>query len=1017
MSSAYAAPQIGPRGNARRVTRYILIRAATLLVTVVAAVYLTILIANFGGQIDEFIKADIDFNVGLSMKGVRGLTTEERAEMAEARRQAAYEAAGLNTPFAVRCLRWLKRGLTLDWGETNMSFTGGWTSRSREIRSIILDSLPRSLLIFGSANLLLFFSTVLVALPLTNKRRSWLDRLIITLSPLSAAPAWVYGIILNLIALTTLGNVFAGSAFDAWPDTFKLAYVPMMMRHLVLPVLAIFLSGLFQGIYTWRTFFQLHAAEDYVELARAKGLPSGMLERRYILRPMLPALLTSFALIFVNLWQEVIILEQVFNVTGIGSVFFKVITFNVPDRTPFIVALVVTFAYLLAITVFVLDLVYTIVDPRIRIENRSQTVPGRVRRPKLQLRLPWKPPRQAPTTKMEAAWTQTDTRSPGGDTVKSGLEALNDVLGDFDVLERRRIVLLLPFASGEDNELLADRVYPDLGIAVRFESTNDPTARIEAEPYRQWGIILVHVAPEKPISPETLRDIRASLSAAARRIAQGSAAHARKCSLMTRIAAAKKACQRALDALNAPPHGQGSYPVVSDRPQRTSSSGSRRGLSLALRQMSRYPTAIVGLVLILVLIGASICTIIAIPYDRMIAQWREGEASWMNNPQDAPPAWINLFRRNKLPRTIALDSRAEDASHKTRSSVSEEMTQISIVFPFDYPYETLPQDLGLFIDTEFDRKRPLVNLTWITPDGQEVEFMSTSVQASTPYRLSRDDGLERKLGGDSPLATLLSGTNRPGSLPMKGAHELRLDAYVFEDDADVDASMVLYGKVHGLAGTDSRRRDLVLPLLWGMPIALAFGLLAAVGTTVSSVLIAAVGTWFGGWIDLLVQRLTEVNMILPFLPVSVMVFVLYSKSFWVILGVTVLLSIFGSSIKSYRALFLQIREAPYVEAALSYGAGNWRIISRYLIPRMVSVLVPQLVIMVPGYVFLEASLAFLGVSDPVLPTWGKLIVEGLSHGLHRNNYHLILGPLSLLMLVGFAFVMFGISLERAAKPD
>jgi peptide/nickel transport system permease protein len=148
-----------------------------------------------------------------------------------------------------------------------------------------------------------------------------------------------------------------------------------------------------------------------------------------------------------------------------------------------------------------------------------------------------------------------------------------------------------------------------------------------------------------------------------------------------------------------------------------------------------------------------------------------------------------------------------------------------------------------------------------------------------------------------------------------------------------------------------------------------------------------------------------------------MIYVLYSKSFWVILGVTVLLSIFSSSIKNYRALFLQVREAPYIEAAQSYGASNGRIITRYLIPRIVSVLVPQMVIMVPSYVFLEASLAFLGVSDPVLPTWGKLIVNGFARGIYTANYHLVFEPLAFLMLVGFAFVMLGLSLKRIFTTD
>lgn len=157
-------------------------------------------------------------------------------------------------------------------------------------------------------------------------------------------------------------------------------------------------------------------------------------------------------------------------------------------------------------------------------------------------------------------------------------------------------------------------------------------------------------------------------------------------------------------------------------------------------------------------------------------------------------------------------------------------------------------------------------------------------------------------------------------------------------------------------------------------------------------------------------------MVLPFLPVSLMVYTLYTKSFWAILGVTVLLSIFGNAIKNYRAIFLQVKEAPYIEAARAYGASGWRIIFHYLIPRIIPVLVPQLVILVPSYVFLEATLAFLGVSDPVLPTWGKLLVDGLSRGTYGGDYHLVLEPVGLLMLVGFAFAMLGFALERIFEP-
>jgi peptide/nickel transport system permease protein len=233
----------------------------------------------------------------------------------------------------------------------------------------------------------------------------------------------------------------------------------------------------------------------------------------------------------------------------------------------------------------------------------------------------------------------------------------------------------------------------------------------------------------------------------------------------------------------------------------------------------------------------------------------------------------------------------------------------------------------------------------------------------------------------------------------------------------VDAELVLFGQVQGLAGTDHRRRDLMIALLWGTPIALAFGLLAAVGTTITTLAISGVGTWFGGWVDELIQRVTEVNMVLPFLPILIMVGTFYSKSLWLMLGVVILLSIFTGAIKTYRAMFIQVKASPYIEAAQAYGASNWRIIFRYLVPRIIPMIIPALVVAIPGFVFLEAALAVLGLGDPILPTWGKVINEARTNGaLYQGRYYWVLEPSVLLIVTGLAFSLLGFSLDRIFNP-
>jgi peptide/nickel transport system permease protein len=99
-------------------------------------------------------------------------------------------------------------------------------------------------------------------------------------------------------------------------------------------------------------------------MAKAKGLTNKMIERRYVLRPTLPNIITSFALTLISLWLGAIILETVFNWPGLGRLYYRAIGLY---DTPVIVAVTVVYAYLLGFTVFLLDFVYAIVDPRVRV--------------------------------------------------------------------------------------------------------------------------------------------------------------------------------------------------------------------------------------------------------------------------------------------------------------------------------------------------------------------------------------------------------------------------------------------------------------------------------------------------------------------------------------------------------------------------------------------------------------------------------------------------------------------------
>jgi len=435
-----------------------------------------------------------------------------------------------------------------------------------------------------------------------------------------------------------------------------------------------------------------------------------------------------------------------------------------------------------------------------------------------------------------------------------------------------------------------------------------------------------------------------------------------------------------------------------------------------LRELRRYPSALIGLSIIAIMIAVSIYTVIAIPYDEGIRLWRAGPGVWQECPRRVPPAWFDWFTRDKLPRTIVVT--LEDAGAMTVESAGLGMNSVEVVLPFEYNYDGFPKELSLFTKAAFQANSESMSVYWRRPDGQIITLQENLlIKKADSYRISQDQSLRAVLGVAPEVGLLAEDPAANVTTPLHGSYELVMQGELPDGDEFLEAKLVVYGQVHGLAGTDHLRRDLMVALLWGTPIGLMFGVLAAVGVQVITFVLAGIGTWFGGKLDAIFQRLTELTMILPLLAILIMIGHFYSRSIWVMLGMVILLNVFGPSLKIYRSMFLQAKESPYIEAAQAYGAGNFRIIFRYLLPRLLPVLLPEFVIVIPTFVFLEATLAVLGLGDPMLPTWGKVIHDALAHGaLYMGDYYWMVLPAVLLMFIGLGFALLGYTLDRVFNP-
>jgi peptide/nickel transport system permease protein len=355
-----------------RIARYTVVRLVVLFLTVVVAVYLTILIANMGGYVDQIQRGQIQEGVSMMLAtnpAFKMLSPAEKQAQMDAQIAIQEKRLGLDKPFAVRSVLYLKNALTLELGRAlQMASDSG----SKQVKNIILERLPATLVLFGTADVFLFILAVLIALSLSRKYGSFWDKIFITLAPTSAAPGWFYGIFLILIFAALLHWLPFGGMVSAPPPESKLLYALSLLEHMILPVTAITLSLLFLSTFTWRTFFLIYSSEDYVDMAKAKGLTSRSIERSYILRPTLPTIITSFALLVISMWTGAPIFETVFLWPGLGRALFMAVGLY---DTPVIVGSTVIFAYLLVITVFLLDIAYALVDPRVKIgggESRPQ---------------------------------------------------------------------------------------------------------------------------------------------------------------------------------------------------------------------------------------------------------------------------------------------------------------------------------------------------------------------------------------------------------------------------------------------------------------------------------------------------------------------------------------------------------------------------------------------------------------------------------------------------------------------
>jgi peptide/nickel transport system permease protein len=224
-----------------------------------------------------------------------------------------------------------------------------------------------------------------------------------------------------------------------------------------------------------------------------------------------------------------------------------------------------------------------------------------------------------------------------------------------------------------------------------------------------------------------------------------------------------------------------------------------------------------------------------------------------------------------------------------------------------------------------------------------------------------------------------------------------------------------------LLGTDRLGRDVLSRILYGARISLTIGLLGITVSFVLGIVIGGLAGYYGGILDLVVQRIIEVLQSIPSIPLwlslSAIMPVTWSPLV-IYLGITVILGLLDwtSLARAVRSKLLALREEDYVLAAQLMGAKPRRIIARHLLPGFMSHLIASATIAIPGMILGETALSFLGLGlRPPITSWGILLIEARNVSAIAF-YPWLLIPTVPVFLVILAFNYLGDGLRDAADP-
>jgi peptide/nickel transport system permease protein len=217
-------------------------------------------------------------------------------------------------------------------------------------------------------------------------------------------------------------------------------------------------------------------------------------------------------------------------------------------------------------------------------------------------------------------------------------------------------------------------------------------------------------------------------------------------------------------------------------------------------------------------------------------------------------------------------------------------------------------------------------------------------------------------------------------------------------------------------GTDDAGKDVLTNLIFGARVSLIVGFFASFIALVIGGAVGVVSGFYGGRVETVLMRLTDILLVIPDLPLMIILVALLGRSVWIIIMVIGVLY-WTSTARVVRAQTLSVKERKFVQRARAIGAGNMHIIRRHIFPLVFPLMVVNAVLVISSSILAESTLAFLGLGDPTRLSWGQMLQFAFTRGaMSARAWWALVPPGLAVVWVVLGLTLLGNGLERVFNP-